>query len=79
MNGPDHVDKLLEGLKALPLIDDNPGLSRPVRRLQRVELVGSAILRAALIQVPPEQRRNNNGQHFKRFVCRALPSRSRPR
>lgn len=73
MNGPDDVDKLLEGLKALPLIDDNADLSRPFAAYNAFELVGSAILRAALVQVPPEQRRNMNGAHFTRFVVEHFP------
>jgi len=68
----DDVDQLLEQLKALPLID-SADLTHPFAAYDSFELVLSAILRAALAQVPPTDRRGRNRQHFRAFVCQRFP------
>lgn len=73
MTKKDEVDLLLDQLKALPLID-GADLDAPFAAFDAFELVLSAITRAALVQVPQNQRRGNNGALFQRFVVERFPS-----
>src|SRR4051812_33749589 len=61
-------------VKALPLID-TADLDKHLAAYDAFELVLSAILRAALVHVPDEQRRNHNRELFERFVIERNPAR----
>jgi hypothetical protein len=71
-NPADDVDELIAGLKLLPLID-GADLEQPSAAYDAFELVLSAILRAALVEVAPADRRSNNGRAFRRFVTKRFP------
>ena len=66
------VAQLLGQLKALPLIG-SADLDAPSAAYDAFELVLGAILRAALVQVPDEQRRGFNRELFERFVTERFP------
>ena len=63
----DDVDLLLAQLKTLPL-SDTADLDADFAAYDAFELLLGAVLRAALVQVPPAERYDNNGELFKRFV-----------
>jgi hypothetical protein len=69
----DDVDLLLAQLKTLPLID-NADLDADFAAYDAFELLLGAVLRAALVQVPPAERYDNNGELFKRFVVERFPA-----
>src|SRR5262245_20904189 len=71
-NPTDDVALLLDQLKALPLID-SADLDVPFAAYEAFELVLSAILRAALVQVPEANRRGKNGDLFRQFVVERFP------
>ena len=68
----DAVDELVEQLKILPLIA-SADLDGPFAAYDAFELVLGAILRAALVQAPEEQRRRHNRELFERFVVERFP------
>jgi hypothetical protein len=70
---PDDVDLLLAQLKMLPLID-TADLDAEFAAYDAFELLLGAVLRAALVQVPPAERYDNNGELFKRFVVERFPA-----
>lgn len=72
MTLPDEVGRLVEQLKALPLID-GADLDQPFAAYDSFELVVSAILRAALVQVPEGERKKQNAELFRRFVRNHFP------
>lgn len=69
---PDDVDRLVDELKALPLID-SADLSKPGAAFAAFDPVVAAILRAALVQVPHKQRRGKNRILFVQFVTEHFP------
>jgi hypothetical protein len=72
-SGPDDVDLLVAQLKTLPLID-TADLDAEFAAYDAFELLLGAVLRAALVQVPPAERYDNNGELFKRFVVERFPA-----
>jgi hypothetical protein len=68
----DDVDRLLAQLKELPLID-HADLDAEGVAYAAFEPLLSAILRAALVQVPQKDRPNNNRRLFQRFVVDHFP------
>jgi hypothetical protein len=67
----DDIDALVEGLKALPLIE-SADLDGDRAAYDAFELVLSAILRAALVPIPPSKR-EGEGNRFRRFVIEHFP------
>jgi hypothetical protein len=72
VTSPDDVSQLLAELKALPLIE-SADLDKPFAAYDAFELVVSAILRAALVQVPESGRKGKNRELFERFVVNHFP------
>jgi hypothetical protein len=72
MTDANAVEELLEQLKTLPLIA-SADIDAPYAAYDACELVLGAILRAALVQVPEEQRRGHNRELFERFVVERFP------
>ena len=68
----DDIDRLALELRAFPLIH-SADLNWPGAAYQAFEIVLSAILRAALIEVPADKRKGANGDAFKRFVTQRFP------
>ena len=73
MNRPDELDRLAELLKSLPLID-SADLDQPSAAYDAFGMVASAILQAALIQVPEAERVGKNARLFRRFVVERFPA-----
>lgn len=69
----DDVDLLLAQLKTLPLID-TADLDADFAAYDALELLLGAVLLAALVQAPPAERYDNNGELFKRFVVERFPA-----
>lgn len=72
MDRPDDLAQLAERLKSLPLIE-SADLDQPFAAYDAFGVVMSAILCAALIQVPEDERERKNGKLFKRFVVERFP------
>lgn len=72
MNGADDVERLVEHLKALPLVD-GADIDRPGAAYAAFEPVLSAILRAAVIHVPRRKRNGIQGECFRAFVRDHFP------
>jgi hypothetical protein len=72
MDRPDDLAQLAARLKSLPLIE-SADLDQPFAAYDAFGVVMSAILCAALIQVPEDERERKNGKLFKRFVVERFP------
>lgn len=72
VTGVDDVERLLEHLKALPLVDD-ADLDRPGAAYAAFEPVLSAALRAAVVHVPRRKRNGVQGECFRAFVRDHFP------
>jgi hypothetical protein len=72
MDAPSDVTSLVEQLKALPLLSaadlDLPGVA-----YEGFDYLASAILGAALLLAPEDERKGQNGRLFVRFVVEHFP------